>query len=30
MKAAVDDLLYKQVSAKWFTENVKRPDMAIQ
>ena len=28
--ATVDDLLYKQVSAKWFSENVKAPLAAIQ
>jgi len=29
-KATVDDILYKQVSAEWFAENVKEPLTAIQ
>jgi len=30
MKAAVNDLLYNQVSAKWFAENIRTPLSAIQ
>ena len=30
VKATVDDLLYKQVSAAWFAKNVKAPLVAIQ
>lgn len=30
MKFVVDDILYKQVSAKWFASNVKEPLTAIQ
>lgn len=30
VKAAVDDILYEQVSAEWFTGNVKTPIAAIQ
>ena len=29
-KATVDDILYKQVSAEWFSKNVKEPLAAIQ
>ena len=29
-RATVDDILYKQVSAEWFSENVKEPLIAIQ
>jgi rubrerythrin len=30
VKAAVDDILYKQVSAEWFSKNVRAPLTAIQ
>jgi len=29
LKATVDDMLYKQVTTEWFTENVKKPATAI-
>ena len=29
-KATVDDILYKQVSAEWFSKNIKEPLAAIQ
>lgn len=30
MKFVVDDMLYQQVSAKWFAKNIKKPIEAIQ